>query len=146
MKEAAGAVTGDEDKKAEGQAQQRKGAAGEEAAQKAKTKQTQKEAREAERERDRQRRKDKGGLLGNFGVPSQDARDTSPTLPWPEPGTSEGLRPLHAFLHAFAIAELRRTPCMRSSQNPQKAKFAESPKGEVRRIPIPRTPVNKGEN
>jgi uncharacterized protein YjbJ (UPF0337 family) len=28
MKEAAGAVTGDEDKKAEGQAQQRKGAAG----------------------------------------------------------------------------------------------------------------------
>src|SRR5215203_5577652 len=24
------------------------------------------------------------------------------------------------------------------------AKFAESPKGEVRRIPIPRTPVNKG--
>jgi uncharacterized protein YjbJ (UPF0337 family) len=38
MKEAAGAVTGDEDKKAEGQAQQRKGAAGEEAAQKARTK------------------------------------------------------------------------------------------------------------
>ena len=53
MKEAAGAVTGDEDKKAEGQAQQRKGAAGEEAAQKAKTKQTQKQAREAERERDK---------------------------------------------------------------------------------------------
>jgi uncharacterized protein YjbJ (UPF0337 family) len=68
MKEAAGAVTGDEDKKAEGQAQQRKSAAGEEAAQKAKTKQTQKEAREAERERDRQQRKDdKGGLLGNVG-------------------------------------------------------------------------------
>jgi uncharacterized protein YjbJ (UPF0337 family) len=53
MKEAAGAVTGDEDKKAEGQAQQRKGAAGEEAAQKAKRRQTQKEAREAERERDK---------------------------------------------------------------------------------------------
>jgi uncharacterized protein YjbJ (UPF0337 family) len=67
MKEAAGAVTGDEDMKAEGQAQQRKGAAGEEAAQKAKTKQTQKEAREAEKERDRQRRKDEGGLLGNVG-------------------------------------------------------------------------------
>jgi uncharacterized protein YjbJ (UPF0337 family) len=66
MKEAAGAVTGDEDKKAEGQAQQRKGAAGEEAAQKAKTKQTQKQAREAERERDRQGRKDEGGLLGNL--------------------------------------------------------------------------------
>jgi uncharacterized protein YjbJ (UPF0337 family) len=62
----AGAVTGDEDKKAEGQAQQRMGAAGEEAAQKAKTRQTEKEAREAERERDRQRRKDEGGLLGNL--------------------------------------------------------------------------------
>ena len=67
MKEPAGAVTGDEDKMAEGQAQQRKGAAGEEAAQKAKTKQTEKEAREVGRERDRQQRKDKGGLLGNVG-------------------------------------------------------------------------------
>ncbi len=65
MKEAAGAVTGDEEKKAEGQAQQRKGAAGEEAAQRAKTRQTEKEAKEAEKERDKQRRKDKGGLLGN---------------------------------------------------------------------------------
>ena len=44
-----------------------KGAAGEEAAQKAKRRQTEKEAREAERERDRQQRKDKGGLLGNVG-------------------------------------------------------------------------------
>ena len=34
MKEAAGAITGDEDKKAEGRAQQRKGAAEEEATQK----------------------------------------------------------------------------------------------------------------
>jgi uncharacterized protein YjbJ (UPF0337 family) len=67
MKEAAGAITGDEDKKAEGRAQQRKGAAGEEAAQKAKTRQTEKEAKEAERERDRQRRKEKGGLLGDVG-------------------------------------------------------------------------------
>jgi uncharacterized protein YjbJ (UPF0337 family) len=67
MKEAAGAFTGDEEKKAEGQAQQRKGAAGEEAAQKVKRRQAEKEAREAERERDRQRRKDKGGLLGNVG-------------------------------------------------------------------------------
>ena len=64
MKEAAGAITGDEDKKAEGSAQQRKGAAGEEAAQKAKTRQTEKEARQAERERDRQRRKGKGPLGG----------------------------------------------------------------------------------
>ena len=67
MKEAAGAVTGDEEKKAEGLAQQRKGAAGEEAAQKAKTRQTEQEAREAEKERDKQRGKDKGGLLGNVG-------------------------------------------------------------------------------
>jgi uncharacterized protein YjbJ (UPF0337 family) len=67
MKEAAGAFTGDEEKKVEGQAQRRKGAAGEEAAQKAKTRQADNEAREAERERDRQGRKDKGGLLGNVG-------------------------------------------------------------------------------
>jgi uncharacterized protein YjbJ (UPF0337 family) len=60
MKEAAGAFTGDEEKKTEGRAQQRKGQAGEEAAQRAKTRQT-------EKERDRQRRKDKGGLLGNVG-------------------------------------------------------------------------------
>jgi uncharacterized protein YjbJ (UPF0337 family) len=66
MKEAAGAITGDEEKKAEGKAQQRKGEAGEEAAQRAKTRQTEKEAREAERERDRQRGKDKG-LLGGLG-------------------------------------------------------------------------------
>jgi uncharacterized protein YjbJ (UPF0337 family) len=52
MKEAAGAVTGDEDK---------------EAAQKAKTRQTEAEAKEAEKERDRQRRKQKGGLLGDVG-------------------------------------------------------------------------------
>ena len=67
MKEAAGAITGDEEKKAEGRAQQRKGAAGVEAAQRAKTRQAEKEAEEAERERDRQRRKEKGGLLGDVG-------------------------------------------------------------------------------
>jgi uncharacterized protein YjbJ (UPF0337 family) len=62
-KEAYGAITGDEDKKAEGRAQQRKAEAEEEARQKAKTKRAQEEARQAERERDRQERKDKG-LLG----------------------------------------------------------------------------------
>jgi hypothetical protein len=31
-----------------------------------------------------------------------------------------------------------------TSENASYAKFAESPKGEVRRIHIPRTPVNKG--
>jgi len=67
MKEAAGAFTGDEEKKAEGRAQQRRGQAGEEAAQKAKSRQTEAEAKQAEKERDRQRHKDKGGLLGNVG-------------------------------------------------------------------------------
>jgi uncharacterized protein YjbJ (UPF0337 family) len=64
MKEAAGAFTGDEEKKAEGRAQQRKGQAEKEAAQRTKTRQIEKEAKEAQRERDRQRRKDKGPLGG----------------------------------------------------------------------------------
>jgi uncharacterized protein YjbJ (UPF0337 family) len=67
MKEAAGAFTGDEDMKAEGRAQQRKDAVGEEAAQRVKTRQTEAEAKQAEKERDKQWRKDKGGLLGNVG-------------------------------------------------------------------------------
>ncbi len=66
MKEAAGAITGDEQKKAEGQALQRKAAAREEAAQEARTRRAQQEAEEAEKERDRQERKDKG-LLGGVG-------------------------------------------------------------------------------
>jgi len=66
MKEAAGAITGDEEKKAEGRAQQRKGAAREEATQKERTRQEQAKAEQAEKERDRQERKDKG-LLGNLG-------------------------------------------------------------------------------
>ncbi len=66
MKEAAGAITGDEQKKAEGRAQQRKAAAREEAAQEARTRRAQHEAKEAEKERDRQERKDKG-LLGGVG-------------------------------------------------------------------------------
>ena len=63
MKEAYGAITGDEEKKAEGRAQQRKGEAKEQATQKERTRRAQEEARQAERERDRQERKDKG-LLG----------------------------------------------------------------------------------
>ena len=66
MKEAYGAIKGDENKKAEGQALQRKAAASEEAAQKARTKRAEAEAKQAEKERDRQERKDKG-LLGNVG-------------------------------------------------------------------------------
>ena len=62
-KEAFGALTGDEAKKDEGRAQQRKAAAEEEATQKEKTRQAQEEARQAERKRDRQKQKD-GGLLG----------------------------------------------------------------------------------
>jgi hypothetical protein len=33
---------------------------------------------------------------------------------------------------------------MRTSENAQKANFVEFYKSELRRIPIPRTPVNKG--
>jgi uncharacterized protein YjbJ (UPF0337 family) len=63
-KEAYGALTGDEAKKEEGRAQQRKAAAEEEATQKEKTSRAKKEARQAERERDRQKVKDEG-LLGD---------------------------------------------------------------------------------
>ena len=62
-KEAFGALTGDEAKKEEGRAQQRKAAAEEEATQKEKTNQAKEEARQAERKRDQQELKDKG-LLG----------------------------------------------------------------------------------
>ena len=62
-KEAFGALTGDEAKKEEGRAQQRKAAAEEEALQKKKTSQAQEEARQAERKRDLQKQKDQG-LLG----------------------------------------------------------------------------------
>jgi uncharacterized protein YjbJ (UPF0337 family) len=62
-KEAAGAVTGDEDKKAEGRAQQRKADAQEQATQKEQTRKAESEADKAEKERDREERKDKG-LLG----------------------------------------------------------------------------------
>ena len=67
MKEAAGAITGDEDLKAEGRALQRKAEAEKEAEQREKTRQAQ-----AEKERDKQELKDKG-LLGNAG-------DTLPKL------------------------------------------------------------------
>ena len=66
MKEAAGALTGDEEKKAEGEAQQRKAGAAEEAGQKERTRQEQAKAKEAEKERDSKERKDKG-LLGDVG-------------------------------------------------------------------------------
>jgi uncharacterized protein YjbJ (UPF0337 family) len=62
-KEAWGAVTGDEAKKEEGRAQQRKASAKEEAEQEARTRQAQDEARQAERQRNKQEVKDKG-LLG----------------------------------------------------------------------------------
>jgi uncharacterized protein YjbJ (UPF0337 family) len=62
-KEAFGALTGDEAKKEEGRAQQRKARAQEATAQEKKTSQAKEEARQAERKRDRQKQKDKG-LLG----------------------------------------------------------------------------------
>ena len=62
-KEAWGALSGDEAKKEEGRAQQRKANAEEEAVQKERTSRAKKEARKAERERDRQKVRDEG-LLG----------------------------------------------------------------------------------
>jgi uncharacterized protein YjbJ (UPF0337 family) len=71
-KEAYGAIIGDEAKKAEGRAQQRKAEAQKEAEQREKTRQAEAEAKQAERQRDKQELKDKG-LLGNVG-------DTLPKL------------------------------------------------------------------
>ncbi len=71
-KEAYGAIIGDEAKKAEGRAQQRKAEAEKEAQQREKTRQAEAEAEHAERQRDNQELKDKG-LLGNVG-------DTLPKL------------------------------------------------------------------
>ena len=71
MKEAWGALVGDEAKKEEGRAQQRKAQAQAEAEQRERTRQAEVEAKQAERERDKQ--KGKGGLLGDVG-------DTLPKL------------------------------------------------------------------
>ena len=71
MKEAYGALTGDEAKKAEGRAQQRKAEAEAEAEQRERTRQAEADAKEAEKERDRQ--EGKGNLLGDVG-------DTLPKL------------------------------------------------------------------
>ncbi len=62
-KEAWGALTGDESMKDEGRAQQRKGDAQNEAAQRERTSQAKKDARQAERDRDREKVRDEG-LLG----------------------------------------------------------------------------------
>ena len=71
-KEAYGAIIGDEAKKAEGRAQQRKAEAQKEAEQRKKTRQAKAAAEHAEKERDKQELKDKG-LLGNVN-------DTLPKL------------------------------------------------------------------
>jgi uncharacterized protein YjbJ (UPF0337 family) len=71
IKEAYGALIGDEAKKEEGRALQRKAQAEAEAEQRERTRQAEAEAKEAERERDR--REGKGGLLG-------DVSDTLPKL------------------------------------------------------------------
>ena len=75
-KEALGAVTGDEAKKEEGRARQRKAAAEEEATQKQRTSQAKEEARQAERGRDRQKQKDEGLLGGIAGSLSGRDRDS----------------------------------------------------------------------
>ena len=71
MKEAWGALTGDEAIKAEGRALQRKAQAEAEAEQRERTRQAEAEAKKAERERDK--KEGKGGLLGDVG-------DTLPKL------------------------------------------------------------------
>ncbi len=71
MKEAYGALVGDEAKKEGGRAQQRKAEAEAEAQQRERTRRAEAEAKEAEKKRDRQ--KGKGGLLG-------DVSDTLPKL------------------------------------------------------------------
>jgi uncharacterized protein YjbJ (UPF0337 family) len=72
IKEAYGALVGDEAKKEEGRALQRKAQAEAEAEQRERTRQAEAEAKEAEKERDEQELRDKG-LLGNLG-------DTLPKL------------------------------------------------------------------
>ena len=72
LKEAAGALTGDEAMKAEGRALQRKAEAEKEAEQRERTRLAEAEAKKAERHRDEQELKDKG-LLGNVS-------DTLPKL------------------------------------------------------------------
>ncbi len=64
MKEAYGALVGDEAKKEEGRALQRKAQAEAEAEQRGRTRQAEAEAEKAERQRDEQERKDKGALGG----------------------------------------------------------------------------------
>jgi uncharacterized protein YjbJ (UPF0337 family) len=71
MKEAYGALVGDEATKAEGRALQRKAQAQAEAEQRERTRQAEAEAKKAERDRDK--REGKGGLLG-------DVSDTLPKL------------------------------------------------------------------
>ena len=65
-KEAYGAIAGDEGKKAEGLAQQRKASAKEERAQQERTRSEREKADRAEKSLDEQQRKNKGGLLGNL--------------------------------------------------------------------------------
>lgn len=67
MQEAAGALTGDEERKSEGQARQRKASAREEREQHKRTEAEQSKAERAEKSRDKQEGKDSGGLLGNVG-------------------------------------------------------------------------------
>jgi hypothetical protein len=84
-------VTGEEGKKAEGNAQQRKATAREEREQQKRTKAEQDKAERAEKSRDKQERKNKGSWATS-GTPSRDdRRPPSPLDPGPEPIMSENL-------------------------------------------------------
>jgi uncharacterized protein YjbJ (UPF0337 family) len=76
-KEAWGALTGDEAKKEEGRAQQRKAEVQEEAEQEKRTTQAKREARQAERERNRQKLKEEGLLGGVADTLSGRNKDSS---------------------------------------------------------------------
>jgi hypothetical protein len=91
-------VTGEEGKKAEGNAQQRNATAREEREQQKRTKAEQDKAERAEKSRDKQERKNKGSWA-TLGTPSQDdRRPPSPLDPVPEP-MFVGEPPAFACLH-----------------------------------------------
>jgi uncharacterized protein YjbJ (UPF0337 family) len=111
-KEAAGAFTGDEEKKAEGRAQQRKGQASEEASQRAKTRQTEKEAKGPRGSATGRGARARGRWAAS-GIPFRVARDLSTSFIGPEPNS--WLRPLSCFVLLYFGD---RYPTLQGEQDP----------------------------